>query len=343
MLLIEMFQWRIALVGLGRIGAVHFKNINANPRLELRYVVDVNAEVGARFAALAPTCKYVPDFSTVASDSEVDGVVVCTPTGDHKKIILAALRAKKPVFCEKPISLDLDELDECYAESVKNDTPLLCGYQRRSDPSFFKLKESCDKGDVGAVQIVKTMSRDNPVPTIAYLKISGGIFHDCGSHDIDLCRWITGEDPFEVFAAASCFNPEIKAIDDFDTIMITLKFPSGKIGSIDLSRKAAYGYDQRIEVLGDKGMIQANNRQPTSVVLYTESGALADPNCYSFPQRYEHGYAIELDHFADILTGKVKPQLSHDDARKISIIADAAEESARSGKAVKIDYKPPKF
>ncbi|PRP87257.1 hypothetical protein PROFUN_01519 [Planoprotostelium fungivorum] len=332
--------YRLALVGLGRIGAVHFRNINANPRLELRYVIDVNAE---KFAALAPTSKYVADFESIANDAELDGVVVCTPTGDHRRIILAALRAKKAVFCEKPISLNLEELDECYAESVKQNTPLLCGYQRRSDPSFFKLKQSCDSGDIGQVQIVKTMSRDNPVPTIAYLKISGGIFHDCGSHDIDLCRWITGEDPVEVFAAASCFNPEIKAIDDFDTIIVTLKFPSGKIGSIDLSRKAAYGYDQRIEVLGDKGMLQANNRQPTSVILFTESGALSDPNCYSFPQRYEHGYAIELDHFADILAGKTQPQLSHDDARKISIIADAAEESARSGKAVQIVYTPSKF
>jgi len=173
-----------------------------------------------------------------------------------------------------------------------------------------------------------------PVPTLAYLKISGGIFHDCGSHDIDLCRWILNEDPIQVFAMASAFRKEIADINDFDTVLITLKYPSGAIGSIDLSREAVYGYDQRIEVLGNKGMLQAENKQPTSVVVSQKQAVSIDPNCYSFPQRYEHAYAMELDHFADVVLGKVKPKLSHDDARKVAIIADAAEESVRTGKPI---------
>jgi len=216
--------------------------------------------------------------------------------------------------------------------------PLLCGYQRRSDPSFVKLQETCRNGGIGTLQIVKTISRDNPVPTIAYLKISGGIFHDCGSHDIDVCRWILQEDPFEVFAVASCFNPAIKELNDFDTVLITLKYPSGALACIDLSRKAAYGYDQRIEVLGDKGMVQAENKQPTTLVHSTDMGLNTDPNCYSFPQRYEHAYANELNHFVDVMDGKAQPKLSHDDARKVAIIADAAEESVRSGRKVIMSY-----
>jgi len=237
-------------------------------------------------------------------------------------------------MCEKPISLHINEIDECYNEAKKHNVPLLCGYQRRSDPSFQKLVEACHKGEVGTLQIVKTISRDNPVPTLAYLKISGGIFHDCGSHDLDVCRWILREDPSEVFAVASAFNTSIKEIDDFDTILITMKFPSGAIASVDLSRKAIYGYDQRIEVLGDKGMAQAQNRQPTTMVLSNESGIHTDPFCYSFPQRYDQAYARELDHFVDVILRKAEPRLTHDDARKVAIIANAAEESARSGQRV---------
>jgi len=259
---------------------------------------------------------------------------VCTPTADHREIILASIRAGKAVMCEKPISLKVNEIDECYKEAEKLGIPLLCGYQRRSDPSFVKLQEMCKNGDIGTLQICKTISRDNPVPTLAYLKISGGIFHDCGSHDIDLCRWILNEDPVQVFAMASAFRKEIADINDFDTVLITLKYPSGAIGSIDLSREAVYGYDQRIEVLGNKGMLQAENKQPTSVVVSQKQAVSIDPNCYSFPQRYEHAYALEMDHFADVVLGKVKPKLSHDDARKVAIIADAAEESVRTGKPI---------
>jgi len=185
---------------------------------------------------------------------------------------------------------------------------------------------------------VKTISRDNPVPTLAYLKISGRIFHDCGSHDIDLCRWITNENPTEVYTVASAFNKDIKALDDWDTVLITLKFPSGTLGSIDLSRKACYGYDQRMEVLGDKGMVQSMNKQPTTAIVSTESGIHTDPFCYSFPQRYVEAYAKELDHFVDVMLGKVKPKLTHEDARAVAIIADAAEESCKLGQPVKIKY-----
>jgi len=327
----------IALVGSGRIGKVHLHNALANPRFQLRYVVDVDMNSAQAAASRIPNCKAIPKIDEALADKELKGVVICTPTAQHRELILACIKAGKAIMCEKPISLDVKEIDECYNEAKKHNVPLLCGYQRRSDPSFVQLQETCKKGGVGTVQIVKTISRDNPVPTLAYLKISGGIFHDCGSHDIDVCRWVVGEDPFEVYATASTFNQDIKALNDFDTVMITLRFPGGAIGSIDLSRKACYGYDQRIEVLGDKGMVQSMNRQPTTTILSNEQGVHGDPNCYSFPQRYEHAYAIELDHFADVINGKA-PKLSHDDCRKVAIIADAAELSVRTGEKVAIKY-----
>jgi len=328
----------VALVGSGRIGVVHLRNILGNSRLTLKYVVDVDLKSAERAANQSHSAKAVTSIDAVLADKEVKGVVVCTPTAQHREIILACIRAGVAIMCEKPISLNVKEIDECYHEAKKHGVPLLCGYQRRSDPSFVQLKETCSKGGIGTLQIVKTISRDNPVPTLAYLKISGGIFHDCGSHDIDVCRWILNEDPHEVFAVASAFNPDIKALNDFDTVLITLKFPSGALANIDLSRKACYGYDQRIEVLGDKGMVQAQNRQPTTTIHSTDQGISGDAFCYSFPQRYEHAYAIELDHFVDILQGKAQPKLSHDDARKVAIIADAAEESVRAGRKVVVSY-----
>jgi myo-inositol 2-dehydrogenase/D-chiro-inositol 1-dehydrogenase len=314
------------------------KNILGNQRLRLKWVVDVSLDFVKEAIRGLPDVKGTTDFTEAFNDPSVHGVVVCTPTSDHKKVILAALRAGKPVMCEKPISLSLEETDECYAESKKLNVPLLCGYQRRSDPSFSTLHDQCKQGVIGTVQVVKTTSRDNPVPTLAYLKISGKIFHDCGSHDFDLCRWITGEDPIEVSSYASAFNPDIKALNDWDTVVVTMKFPSGALGVVDLSRKAAYGYDQRIEVLGDKGMIQSNNQQRTSNLVHTEQGIASEPNLYSFQQRYEKAYAFELDHFADVVHGTAKPRLSHDDVRKVTLIADAAEQSAVLGRPVKVNY-----
>jgi len=328
----------VALVGAGRIGMVHLRTILGHPKLTLKYVVDADIEAAKRAVSQSVSAKAVTRLEDVLVDPDVKGIVICTPTAAHREAILAAVRCGKAVMCEKPISLNVKEIDECYNEAKKCGVPLLCGYQRRSDPSFVKLHETCRNGGIGTLQIVKTISRDNPVPTLAYLKISGGIFHDCGSHDIDVCRWILNEDPYEVFAVASTFNPAIKELNDYDTVLITLKYPSGALANIDLSRKACYGYDQRIEVLGDKGMVQAENRQPTTVVHSTDIGRNTDTNCYSFPQRYEHAYALELSHFVEVMEGKAVPKLSHDDARKVAIIADAAEESARSGRKVVVSY-----
>jgi len=328
----------VALVGAGRIGAVHLKNILANPRFELRFVVDINMQVAQEWASRSPHAKAVATIEEALQDKELRAVVICSPTANHPDAILKSLRAHVAVMCEKPISFKVKEIDECYEEAKKQNTPLLCAYQRRSDPSCRALKEACASGKVGQLQIVRTISRDHPVPTIAYLKISGKIFHDCGSHDLDVCRWLLGEDPTEVFAVGSAFNPEIGALHDWDTVMITLKYASGAIASVDLARNAVYGYDQRIEVLGSQGMVQANNKQNTTVTLATENGLHTDPFLYSFPQRYSETYALELDHFANVVEGKEPPRLSHADVRAVAIVADAAERSCETGQKVHIKY-----
>jgi len=205
---------------------------------------------------------------------------------------------------------------------------------------FSKLQKAVKEGVIGNTQIIKTTSRDHPPPTMEFLKISGGIFHDCASHDIDVCRWIAGEDPVSVYGQGTCFNKEIDALGlgDWDNITLSLKFPSGILGLIDISRHATYGYDQRIEVLGSKGMLQAENERQTTVILSNENGTTIDPTRHSFPQRYVITYATELDHFADVVEGKVQPLLIHNDARKSAIIADAATKSAQTGQVIALHY-----
>ncbi len=181
-------------------------------------------------------------------DTNVDAVIVATPTTYHETLVRRGLKAHKAVFCEKPVAAEIDRIRECYELSEEVKRPLFCAFNRRFDHAMSNLRDRVNRGEIGKVYQIKTTSRDSPLPAIAYLKISKGMFHDCAIHDIDMVCWIVGEQPESVFAQGSAFDPEIKAIGDVDTIAIVLKFPSGVIASIDLSRHSQYGYDQRLEV-----------------------------------------------------------------------------------------------
>jgi len=318
---------------------VHYKNLIKNPRARLVGVVDADEQALHRVKVDSGVEGFKTLDAAFEKHSKIDGVVVCTPTATHPVYILGALGKHAHVFCEKPISLDIKEVDSCYEAANKQGRHLLCGFQRRSDPNFVRLHEQVTKEKaIGNVQIVKTTSRDHPVPHINFLRISGGFFHDCASHDLDVLRWITGEDPVEVFTYASTFRSEIKELNDVDTAVIALKFPSGILGNVDLSRKACYGYDQRIEVHGDGGMIQAENTKKHTVVLSTEKGTQLAPGPWSFQDRYIVAYAAEMDHFLDIIEGKATPKVNHDDVRKVAIISSGVEESHKTGKPVKLVY-----
>jgi len=284
-------------------------------------------------------CKGYPTVHEALADTSnpFDAVLVCTPTPTHYEVVKSSLLGGKHVFCEKPISLNLDESDECYNLAKTRKQHLLCAFQRRYDPSFSRLKDIVSKGGVGVLQKVQTVSRDNPVPSLDYLKTSGGIYHDCLSHDIDLIRWVSEKEPVEVFSYATNFIEGIKGIDDFDNVDCILKFDNGILATIDVSRKAVYGYDQRITCLGDKGMVTAENRQPTTVVHATEHGISKDPNCYSFPTRYPEAYTAEIEHFIDLISGITStPVIQHKDVHNNAIIAHALEESARKGHPIKL-------
>ncbi|KAG5330133.1 DHDH dehydrogenase, partial [Acromyrmex heyeri] len=265
----------------------------------------------------------------VFKDSNVDAIFVATPTITHKDIVIKALQAKKAVFCEKPIAEDRPSTVKCYEMAKKVGKPLFTAFNRRFDPSYWNLKERVHKGEVGHVHMIKRVAHDSPLLSLEYLKVSGGIFHDCLVHDIDLIVWVS------VLAHANI--PEIKAIGDFDTVAVNFHFPSGTLGMIDLSRNSPYGYDQRLEVFGPKGMLQADNRQLNSVHLYNElQGITTAPIWYSWPSRFMNAYIREFDHFLDVVHGKIESEVKSKDILAVSKIATACEESARLGKVVEL-------
>jgi len=325
---------------LGRIGAVHFDNASRIRKFRIRSVVEP-IEARRHDYMERADCKGYLTLTDALADATnpVQAVLICTPTGSHPALIKESLLAGKHVFCEKPIAYDTKIVDELYLLAKEKNLVLLCGFQRRYDPSFVKVKKLLEEGRVGNLHKIRTISRDNPCPPLAYLQISGGIIFDCASHDCDEMRWYTGEDPNLVYSVGSAFLPGVGDIPDVDTLEIMFKFPSGRLGNVDISRISTSGYDQRVEAHGERGTLYAENEKDTTAIIATKDGFSTDPDKYSFPTRYVQAYSAELEHYADLIHGVVKePRLSHEDVHKNCVILHAANDSLKSGQPVKIEY-----
>lgn len=335
---------KLALFGVGRAGMIHLVSIIFNTRVKLLYIVDdieSNWEkIRKRWNLVDVTFLHSKQSDKVFKDANVDAIVVSSPTYTHETIVINALKAKKAVFCEKPIAENQADTVKCYEIAEKTGTPLFCAFNRRFDPSYSAVRDRVRRGEIGHVHMIKTVARDSPLPTIDYLKISGGIFHDCMVHDIDMLTWVVGEFPDKVSVLADANIPEIKAIGDFDTVGATLHFPSGTVGMIDLSRNSTYGYDQRLEVFGPKGVVQADNERPLSAIHreHGVQGMVGPPIWYSFASRFMIAYRRELDHFIDIVHGKAESMVKSKEILAVSKIATACEESARTGKIVNLTW-----
>ncbi|XP_014212010.2 uncharacterized protein LOC106641938 [Copidosoma floridanum] len=281
-------------------------------------------------------------FMIETKNQRVDAVVVCSPTYTHEGIVTRALEAKKAVFCEKPIAENPEDTAKCYEAADKFGKPLFCAFNRRFDPSYSNVRQRLRSGEIGHVHTIKLVARDSPLPSIDYLKISGGIFHDCMVHDIDLMTYTIGEYPTKVAVYATAHIPEIRSIKDWDTVVAIFKFPSGTVGTVDLSRNSCYGYDQRLEVFGPRGMIDATNEQPLHCVT-TQIGLAGQrrpPIYYSFASRFKLAYHYEMEAFIDVVLGKAKPLVHPKEILAVSKIASACEESAKTGKSVDISWTP---
>ncbi|MBM3596720.1 MAG: inositol 2-dehydrogenase [Alphaproteobacteria bacterium] len=326
---------QFALIGAGFIGPVHAANIAAHPRAQLRYVVDLNRDAASRVAGQHGAA-IADSLDVVLADAKLDAVVICTPPRSHAAIIEAAARAGKAIFCEKPIDLDIVKVDACGAVLRKTGVPFFVGFNRRFDPTHSALHEALRRGDLGRAEMVIVSSRDPEISPPDYVAaMPYGIFYDTMIHDFDMVRWLTRDEPVEVYARTSVMLDEkINPVRDPDTAMVTLVLAGGALVHVNSSFRAVYGYDQRIEVFGEKGMLISRNQQPTSLERHGADGIHQAPLHYFFIQRYVQAYAAELDHFVTSVETCQPPSIGFEDGRRALAIAYAAMESAKSGRPV---------
>jgi myo-inositol 2-dehydrogenase / D-chiro-inositol 1-dehydrogenase len=326
---------RFAQFGAGRIGAIHAANLAAMSETQLLHVIDVNAE-----AARALAVRHAARVSTVEAalaDSNVDAVIIASSTDTHADLAIASARAGKAIFCEKPIDLSLKRVDACLAAVKKAKVPMFVGFNRRFDPSFAMLHGRIARGEIGNVEQVIISSRDPGLPPLSYLKVSGGQFRDMTIHDFDMARWLLGEEPVELFAYGSCLvDPGVAKIGDTDSAMVVMKTASGRLCHINNSRRASYGYDQRIEVHGAKGRLIAGNQTATTVELANADAVTKDKPLYFFLERYAAAYRAELAAFVDAVVNKKPLPVTAEDGRQAIVLAEAAVKSLKTGKPAKL-------
>ena len=326
---------RFGLLGAGRIGKVHAKAVTGNPKAKLVAVADAMAP-----AAQAIADQYGCDVRTIAqilAASDIEAVVICTPTDTHADLIEQFTNAGKAVFCEKPIDLSLDRVKACLKVVRANKGTLMVGFNRRFDPHFMAVRAEIDKGSIGAVEMVTITSRDPGAPPVEYIARSGGIFRDMTIHDFDMARFLLGEEVTEVSAmAAVLVDPAIGKAGDSDSVQVMLKTATGKMALISNSRRATYGYDQRIEVHGSKGVVSAENQRPVSIELANGSGYTRPPLHDFFMTRYTEAYAAEITAFIEAVGSKKAAAPSGEDGLAALALAEAALLSVKEGRTVKV-------
>jgi myo-inositol 2-dehydrogenase/D-chiro-inositol 1-dehydrogenase len=326
---------RFGLLGAGRIGKVHARAITGNPDARLVAVADAFAPAAEALAAAYGA--EVRTIEAIEAAGDVDAVVICTPTDTHADLIERFARRAKAVFCEKPVDLDLARVQACLKVVEEAGAGLMVGFNRRFDPHFRAVRKAIDDGAVGAVEMVNIVSRDPGAPPLDYIRRSGGIFRDMTIHDFDMARWLLGEEPVAVSAHASVLTDQtIGEAGDFDSVSVLLETASGKQAAISNSRRATYGYDQRVEVLGSAGMVAAENQREVSIEVATGQGFTRPPLLDFFMTRYTAAYAAEIAAFVEGLQGGAALSPSGRDGLLALALADAALTSATEGRKVQV-------
>ena len=333
-------MFNFSLMGAGRIGKMHAGIINSHPDCKIKYIYDINSEFVRDLSS-----KYEASIATSADEAltsnEIDAVFIASATPTHTEFITKASNSGKAIFCEKPIDLDIKKVDQC-RDAIKNTSvPIQIGFNRRFDNSHRKLQQAKAANEIGKLEMLIITSRDPAPPGLDYLKAAGGFFRDTTIHDFDLARFILGDDPIIQVSAfgSQLVSEEVKKVNDHDTAMFILKSQSGVLIHINNSRRAVYGYDQRVEIFGSKGMMISNNQTPTSVQKFSEKNTESkDPIHYFFIERYEQAYRDQFNDFIETIKNKSNPSVSFEDGRNALILANAAYESYNSGKVINISY-----
>jgi myo-inositol 2-dehydrogenase/D-chiro-inositol 1-dehydrogenase len=327
---------RLGLIGCGRIARVHADSIDVHPRAELVRVTDP-IESAAQGVAAQFGAEWATDADAVIEDSSIDAIVVASPTPTHVDLLTRGLRAGKAVLCEKPIDLDAARVEACRVEIGDLADRVMLGFNRRFDPSFRDIRTRVTAGEIGALEQVLIISRDPAPPPAGYVATSGGLLRDMTIHDFDMARFFLGEVIEVTVMGSNLISEDIAAAGDVDGVVVVLRGASGALCSITNSRRCAFGYDQRLEAFGELGMLTAANQLPTSVRF---SGAdrteVAAPYHNFFLDRYTPAYREEMDHFVTSIENGTVPSPGFADGQAALVLADAANESLRSGKTVKV-------
>ena len=326
----------IGVLGCGRIGVMHAELIAQRIEgVHLAGVYDVINE-SAQKVATKFGCQHFSDPEALMSSADVNAIAICTSTDTHVEVLIMASKYRKPVFCEKPISLSLTETDRALKAISESKTPLMLGFNRRYDPTHRSVRDNVANGVVGDVHIARITSRDPAPPPVAYAKVSGGIFIDMTIHDFDMARYVVGSEIVSVYATGAVrIVPEFAEIGDLDTVAIMLQHANGAITMIDNSRQAVYGYDQRVEVFGSKGLVGSDNPLMTSTISRNESGTQLAKMPYFFLDRYIPSYIAEWNEFVEVANGKIQPVVTGADGRASLVAGLAAWKSVREGRVVK--------
>ncbi|MGL4234629.1 inositol 2-dehydrogenase [Tabrizicola sp.] len=329
---------RIAVLGCGRIGVMHAANIAAHPRATLAGVYDIHAPA-ADAVARKTGAKVFASVEAVLASPGVDAVLIATATDTHADLLEMAVAAGKPVLCEKPIDLSLERVNRCAATIADASALIQLGFVRRFDPGHAAVRKAIVNGDIGDLHQVVITSRDPGLAPEAYLRVSGGILRDMTIHDLDMARFILGEVVTQVFATGSrLVDPDLmEKLGDHDTVTVVLTTASGKQAIITNSRRATYGYDQRVEALGTKGMAISENRRPHEMTLHTETFTdRAEPLLNFFIERYREAFDAEISEFVDAMESGRQPSVGFEDGRLALVLAEAALRSIAEARVVNV-------
>lgn len=331
-------QVRVGVIGAGRIGKLHTRNLSVNlSEAMVLAVSDIDLEAARKCAAECRIPKAIQDHREIMEDPDIEAIFVCSSTDTHAQMICEGAEAGKHIFCEKPIDYDLERIDNSLAAVEKAGVKLQIGFNRRFDPNFRRAREYIVDGKVGIPHIIRITSRDPEPPPIDYVKVSGGLFFDMTIHDFDMCRYLMGEEVVEVYATGnSLVDPRIGEAGDIDTAVITLTYESGAYCIIDNSRQAVYGYDQRIEVFGTDGCVVVDNQEPYSATFFKRGQVQRDPLHYFFLERYKDAYLEEVREFIKCVREDISPPVTGIDGKIPILMAMAAQQSLREHRPVPV-------
>ena len=326
----------VALVGAGRMGGLHARNVAASSRFRLAAIADHSEELAAGLANELGSA--VASYEEILSDASVEAVLIASSTSSHLENVLLAVDSGKSIFCEKPLSLHAGALAEALPRIEGSSKPLFVAFNRRFDPHLQDLKNQYDAGRIGKLETLQIINHDPALPRLEFIPRSGGLFKDFTIHDFDTASWLVGEKFVELFAAGACLiDPKIGEVGDIDTAKLVLRSASGVLCLISNSRRTGYGYDQRVELFGSEGALRVDNVPGTTVTRLDEAGGSRASIPYSFVERYAEAYLAELDHFADVLDGKASPSTGPRDSLRALRLADAADRSFKSDAPVRLE------